>query len=1792
MNTNEERKRTTRLARVLIAVISALMLFSLLVLFTFAADSTSPYDAQFGELYYENLSDAIEAANSSASGGTVTVLRDVNLSECLTISKDVTLTGKYTIYRADSYTAGLFTVDAGVTLTLDGGITIDGGNEWVLDYDLYLADIKTGAFLPSGKTYVKAKSGAPIATDYMINIYGSVIMNNATVQNNYGTTSEKTSAFCLHANSSLTMNDGATARHNYITGNSSLVACNERGAVWTINSGAEITDNSSYSGSGLISYMQRGHIEMNGGEIHHNYGTACEGSVFVLRYGGSFTMNDGYIHDNYSFIMTGKWGGTISIKPDSDSAIPKYSTFTMNGGVMGPNYGTEQTTLVGNGFDRPCIYLNGGKIINVDGYCGAPGTYYYYSSDTGIMENGVIEGGTIKVRLDMTSHGTIDSEVRFHNKKDANFVGDGGTVNGNIYINTETAGSKIYIKGTTLNGDLVLNEKANAVIQGGTYNGDIIISSGGKLTVESGSFKSDPTAYLAAGSQSFYDAETGLYTVYSGNVASFGGAEYATLAEAIAAANAVGGGEVSLLRSTYISEKIDVSSNITLTGDYVISRAKAPLENYTGTLFNVSAGATLTLDGGVTIDGGNYWSFDKESYVYDMENVKLYDSSKTYVTAESGAPVATDSLVKVYGSVNVNESTIQNNYGSSAIYTYSGGSVTMNSGALAKNNYKNGLGAVVYSALGSTVTVNEGVEMCENVTKDNATVIYLEGTLTMNGGEVHHNYNIGSDGSFILMRYGAEFTLNDGYIHDNYSFTDNSGAAIAMYYQSDSDGNNGAKLEMNGGTIGPNYGNAFTTFYGNSWTNLKLYVNGGKIINVDGTYGTSGSYIYFSTDSYFGENAVIEGGTFDIRMCIINKAVVNGDVRVMYNIARMFDGGGTINGDMIFDFAGVNNKNAIFYNGTVNGDVVLKKTAFVSILNGVFNGDVIAPSGSKLAISDGIYNGTLDIAEGATLTITGGIFKDDPSAYLADYYETSYDEASGYYTVSKYYEASFGDTNYDSLEEAIAAANTAGGRVTLLHDVDLDTSITVSSDVEIYGDYTILRSDSYTGNLFTVSAGANLTLDGGVVIDGGNSWTVDMDALNTILMSDGNNSASLTVVSSESGVVATASIFSVSGDVVMNKSTIRNHYTAADAVALFDVLSGGSLTMNNGASITHNCSTAGDGIILIKSGAGFTINDGAEISYNHSQNAYSIIWVNGNAEMNGGKMHHNTVFITADLGALIVLVDGGIMTVNDGSLCENTYVVPSNKYSASVLMRDNTTFIMNGGVIEKNHGNSSTGVYAYAPTSVLTLNSGAIYHESNTVSKDPSSYSQGIITIGDDFIMDGGIFRMYKNSSFDISGTLNVELQIARVSGDFDFGGTLNGRLLVYDKSSITVTGGTYLGGFKIYSGVTFEIEGGSFRENPTDWTAEGYHAVYSKETELYTVILTPVASIDGAKYDTLAEAVAAAEDGDVINVIASHKLADSVTIDKAVTVDMKNQTITLSPAAAAAFVIEAEATFRGDGTVNTDNGNSKVFVIGSESTAGSLTIEDGSYIGESTVAAVENGSLNITGGDFAVNPDVAEGETADHSALLTVSESANTSVAITGGRFRSFNPESAGGGYLEDSHDAVEESGDYYNVLAHLFEHYVSDGNATCTADGTKTAKCKYCELTDTITEVGTKLQHVFLHYISDGNATCTEDGTRTAKCEGCDVTFTIPDTRSALGHSFTDYKSNGDATCKANGTRTAKCDHCEETRTIMEARSKLPHTYDGLKCTACGNLRIWLIAIIAFCCVGLLMFLPLMII
>lgn len=130
----------------------------------------------------------------------------------------------------------------------------------------------------------------------------------------------------------------------------------------------------------------------------------------------------------------------------------------------------------------------------------------------------------------------------------------------------------------------------------------------------------------------------------------------------------------------------------------------------------------------------------------------------------------------------------------------------------------------------------------------------------------------------------------------------------------------------------------------------------------------------------------------------------------------------------------------------------------------------------------------------------------------------------------------------------------------------------------------------------------------------------------------------------------------------------------------------------------------------------------------------------------------------------------------------------------------------------------------------------------------------------------------------------------------------------------------------------------------------------------------------------------------------------------------------------------------------------------------------------------------------------------------------------------------------------------------AHSYGKWVSDG------DNTHSRKCSKCGKTETqahkisgdkcsdcdyVRPTETHTKHSFTNYVYNNDATCTADGTETAKCDSCNERDTRIKENTKLQHSFTDYQSNNDWTCTQDGTKTAKCDHCNERDTIVDIGS-----------------------------------------
>ncbi len=121
--------------------------------------------------------------------------------------------------------------------------------------------------------------------------------------------------------------------------------------------------------------------------------------------------------------------------------------------------------------------------------------------------------------------------------------------------------------------------------------------------------------------------------------------------------------------------------------------------------------------------------------------------------------------------------------------------------------------------------------------------------------------------------------------------------------------------------------------------------------------------------------------------------------------------------------------------------------------------------------------------------------------------------------------------------------------------------------------------------------------------------------------------------------------------------------------------------------------------------------------------------------------------------------------------------------------------------------------------------------------------------------------------------------------------------------------------------------------------------------------------------------------------------------------------------------------------------------------------------------------------------------------------------------------------------------------TIPHTLGEMTSDGNETCTEDGTKSRKCQFCEYKEaSVPNNGSALGHSYTEYISDGNATCLDDGTKTRVCTRCSLMDTVADEGSALGHDV--YISEAkEPTCTEEGLTEGKaCRRCSETIVAQE--------------------------------------------
>ena len=249
-------------------------------------------------------------------------------------------------------------------------------------------------------------------------------------------------------------------------------------------------------------------------------------------------------------------------------------------------------------------------------------------------------------------------------------------------------------------------------------------------------------------------------------------------------------------------------------------------------------------------------------------------------------------------------------------------------------------------------------------------------------------------------------------------------------------------------------------------------------------------------------------------------------------------------------------------------------------------------------------------------------------------------------------------------------------------------------------------------------------------------------------------------------------------------------------------------------------------------------------------------------------------------------------------------------------------------------------------------------------------------TINDGAIEDGAAISIVNRTGY--KGLIAIKVE----GGTFKANGT-NAAVKAYDWDNTNKTESDFTQAAKV------SVSGGTFSsEVDKSLCAEGYIPTQNADGTYSVKEGQYVAEVNGAKYQTLTEAINAAQDGQTVTLLAD--AAEDVVISKSITLDLGGKTLTNTNGGKATISVTGGTVTVKNGNVVggndyynievTKGSNANLTLTDVTATAGNtgssmidnygtLTITSGTYTGGLNVVKSEEGSvLNISGGTFTLS--------------------------------------------------------------------------------------------------------------------------------------------------------------------------------------------------------------------------------
>ena len=442
-------------------------------------------------------------------------------------------------------------------------------------------------------------------------------------------------------------------------------------------------------------------------------------------------------------------------------------------------------------------------------------------------------------------------------------------------------------------------------------------------------------------------------------------------------------------------------------------------------------------------------------------------------------------------------------------------------------------------------------------------------------------------------------------------------------------------------------------------------------------------------------------------------------------------------------------------------------------------------------------------------------------------------------------------------------------------------------------------------------------------------------------------------------------------------------------------------------------------------------------------------------DLNGHKLNNE-----GNIDSWVQVIDNAKLTINGTVEGSAAY----GRMNLGIATDNNGSLEINGGIYAVGDDQTVLHINGTCMSSDVTIN-GATINATNDNGiqlngKGTFSITNSMITGGTGIYIKAGTLTLENTK---VTGTLSP------VNYSYNGNGAnATGDAVVIDacnypggNPTIAIKSGEFTGskaaiGYYQHSGsdstaapgtAAISITGGTFNTDVSAYVADGY--ILNNGTVEKLGETNAVAKVGDTYYKTLADAVAAVQNGDTITLLKDVDLGNTVTVaNKTVTLNMAGKTIyntkdlwdsKLNAWSLISVRENGNLTITGDGTLKAKADD--CYALDTQEGSAKLTVENGTVIGNISAIYAFLGEVTINGGSYSIQQlntnNVQDGYGLTINCYDQNYKEKTAKITVTGGYFAHFDPannkaEGVGTNFVKDGYVSVtsDKSGYDYKVV------------------------------------------------------------------------------------------------------------------------------------------------------------------